>query len=700
MERKVNWRIVILYFSMVLFFTLVISKIIIIQHTEDFGQHQPFFKLVEAPRGNIFSSDGNLLAISMPLYDVGVDFTVIEYQLFEQEILALSKKMAHLYGDKTPQEYESFFRRNYKIAQNENKRYFLLKKNVNFNEVKQLKSFPIFNKGQWKGGLVCSRKENRITPFASLASRTIGYKREGVPVGIEGAYNQVLQGEDGKKMMQEIRVKVGKNTFKTIGMEINTGINVLPKPGDDVISTIHTDYQDVTEAALRRALEKHQADFGCVALMDVQTGEIKAISNLTKNKDGDYEELYNYMIGNHIEPGSTFKLASLLAGLEDGLFSLSDSVDTENGTHKFYDKTMFDSKKGGHGKITLGESFVVSSNVGISKVVYNAYAKDPKRFVDRLYKLQLSTPLDIEIPTPEHPKIKSPDDADWYGTTLPWMSIGYEISLTPIHILTFYNAVANHGKMVKPYFVKGVSRNGIMIQENKPEIINPAICAKSNIDKVIPLMIDVVERGTARNIWTNRYKIAGKTGTALLNYGARKEGDGKNYQSSFVGFFPADKPKYSCIVVVNNPTQNGFYGGDVAAPVFKEIADKVFAFDLNLKHDISSKPKNEMPKLKNGKQEDLQLVLSELDIQFESEDAEWVINASNNNLLLRKKEIEQELQNGIVPNLQGMGIQDVLYLLENSGLSVQFSGRGSVVKQSLQAGVKFNKGNRIKIELA
>ena len=447
-KQKVNtsWRLIFLYFFMILFALLILLQVFVIQQLKDvFSQNQPEFIKVEAPRGNIFSDDGSLLAISMPLYDVHIDFKTIQADTFQKYIAALTTELATFFDDKTALEYELMFRHQKK----KKNQYFLLTRDITYNEIKQLKSFTLFNKGQHQGGLICERKENREKPFKLLAKRTIGYEREGVkPIGIEGAYNQTLKGKDGKKLVQ----RISKKDF----LPINSSANVLPKEGDDVISTINVDLQDVAEQALKNTLEKHKADFGCVAVMEVKTGAIKAIANLKRTEQGIFKESYNYMIGEHVEPGSTFKLASILAGLEDGVFKLSDSVDTENGRYDFYDRTMVDSRKGGYGKITIGEAFVVSSNVGISRVINNAYAKQPEKFVDRLFKLQLNTPLDIEIPAPDNPRIKTPKDSDWSGTTLPWMSIGYEVSLTPLHMLTFYNAIANNGKMLKPFFVDGI----------------------------------------------------------------------------------------------------------------------------------------------------------------------------------------------------------------------------------------------------
>ena len=692
LKGEINWRLIFLYFFTIIFALIILSQIFVIQQFKDsFSQNQPEFVTVEAPRGNIFSDNGNLLAISMPLYDVRIDFMVIDKILFNGNVSHLARKISQLFGDKTELEYESEL----VSAKKENKRFYLLKKEVTYNQVKQLKLFPIFEKGRNKGGLICERKENREKPFKLLAERTIGYERKDIkPIGIEGAYNQILKGENGKKLVQ----RISKNRYLSLG----SNSDILPKPGEDVISTIDIDIQDVTEQSLRTALDRHKAHHGCVVVMEVKTGEIKAIANLIRTKDGVFYENYNYAIGERSEPGSTFKLVSVLAGLEDGFFRLSDSVDTENGVHQFYDRTMIDSKKGGYGKISISEAFVFSSNVAISKVIDNAYSKYPEKFIDQLYKFQLNTPLNIEIPTPENPKIKTPKSSNWSGTTLPWMSIGYEVSLTPLHMLTFYNAIANKGRMVKPIFVSGLERNGELIEKKTTKVINPSICAKTNIEKLIPLLVQVVERGTAKNIRNNQYSIAGKTGTCQINYWKRKEGEPKSYQASFVGFFPANNPKYSCIVVINDPKENGNYGGTVAAPVFKEIADKVFASDIDLLEVITPDKLTSLPYIKNGNNYDTQTVLNNLDIAFRADKANWIIarSTSEGNIELEIRKIEKDLRDGFIPNLSGMGIQDVLYLLENSSLQVVFSGNGSVKSQSMKKGVQFKNGSKIVLELS
>ena len=446
----------------------------------------------------------------------------------------------------------------------------------------------------------------------------------------------------------------------------------------------------------------HDADWGCVVLMEVETGEVKVIANLKKQEDGSVRELFNYAMAKHVSPGSTFKLASVIAGLEDGFFKVEDSVRTYGGQFTFYDRVMKDSKLGIYDNITIERAFVKSSNVGISRIVFDNYKGSPTAFTDRIYKMGLSTPLELELPFPNNLKSPIPNKGSWSGVTLPWMSIGYEMQLTPIHMLTFYNAVANKGKMVKPIFTSAISRDGRIIEEYTTQVINPAICSKATIDAVMPLLVGVVEDGTAKNIKTNNYLIAGKTGTTVINFNNRAEGEGKEYQASFAGFFPADNPKYSCIVVVNNPKENGHYGGSVAAPIFKELADKVYASDMSIHKALQqSDVLASLPKVKQGSVEEVNKVLSEFDINTTSTDEQWMVSKTlKTEVLLEVRKVERDLQNGNMPDLRGMGIQDAIYLLESYGLIVKITGSGAVQSQSIAKGKRFTKGSVIKLELA
>ena len=689
MKNKVNYRVISLYVFMCVIAVVVVSKILVIQrlNQEISSVNLPKLFKIEAPRGNIFSDDGSLLAISMPLYNVFLDLSVIDEQLFDNDINNLSQSLSILFKDKSAKEYEQYLRDSRSKKRN---KYVKLRNKVSHNELTMLKSFPILKLGKNRGGLIAEERPNRENPFGLLARRTIGVLRESNPIGLERAYNKTLSGTDGLQLKQ----RVGKSFWRNEESDLNS----LPKSGNDIVTTINIDMQDVTEKALKSALRFHDADWGTALLMEVESGHIKAIANL-KYEDGDFDEHYNHAIAEHSEPGSTFKLASIIAGLEDGFYSLLDSVDTEDGTHQFYDKTMRDSKKGGYGKISIGDAFVQSSNVGISKVINRSYKDKPQDFIDRIYKMGLCTPLDLELPYPNSLLIKQPGSPGWSGVTLPWMSIGYSLRLTPLHILTFYNAIANNGVMVSPLFTTQILKDGKKVSEHSKKIINPAICSKSSIVQIMPYLIDVVEKGTAKSIRTRKYKIAGKTGTTLLAYGEKSEDNIKQYQTSFVGFFPAKYPKYSCMVVVNNPKENGFYGGNVSAPVFKEISDKVFAADISIHNSILiAEQTKDTPNLSQGKTEDMSKLLDNLSLEYEKTKSNWMVPSySSKKISLERRSIEKDFEEGLMPNLFGMNLLDAVYLLENAGLRVEIKGKGHIVNQSIKKGDRFLADQKISL---
>ena len=692
-NQNTNFRVIGLYLFIVLIAAGVVVKIVKVQQFSIAinTSSQPRYFTVEAPRGNIIADDGALLAISMPLYDVRLDMSVMDRNLFNDNVAELSALLAQLFKDKTNEEYAAFLRISKKAKKN---KYILLQNKVTHNELNALKKMPILKLGQNKGGLIAEQRPNREKPFGLLAQRTVGVLRNVNPVGIERAFNQTLSGVDGKHLKRKIA--------KGIWVPQDAEGNRLPRAGNNVITTINTDMQDVAEKALENTLLHHDADWGCVVLMEVETGEIKVIANLKKQEDGSVRELFNYAIAEHVSPGSTFKLASVIAGLEDGFFKVEDSVRTFGGKFTFYDRVMRDSKLG-NDKITIKSAFIKSSNVGISRIIFNNYKSNPTAFTDRIYKMGLSTPLELELPySGENLKSPIPNKGSWSGVTLPWMSIGYEMQITPLHMLTFYNAVANKGKMVKPMFTSAISRDGKIIEVHTTKVINPAICSRATIDAVMPLLIGVVEEGTAQNIKTSNYLIAGKTGTTVINFNNRAEGEKKEYQASFVGFFPADNPKYSCIVVVNNPKENGIYGGSVAAPIFKELSDKVYASDMSIHKALQQSDEvASLPKVKQGSVVEVNKVLSEFGINTTSTDAQWMVSkTSKNEVILEVRRIERDLQNGNMPDLRGMGIQDAIYLLETYGLVVEIMGSGAVQTQSIAKGVRFTKGTVIKLELA
>ena len=689
MKNKINTRIVSLYVFICFIAIVVVSKILIIQKIDQeiTSVNLPKLFKIKASRGNIFSDDGSLLAISMPLYNVYMDLSVVDDKIFSSQINNLSISLAQLFGDRSASDYEKYLRSS---RLKEKNKYVKLQSKVTHNELNAMKGFPILKLGKYKGGLIIEERLNRENPFGLLAKRTIGLLREANPIGLERAYNQTLTGTDG----QQLKQRVAKNFWRNEDSDLNS----MPKAGSDIVSTINIDIQDVAQKALKKSLKFHDADWGTVVLMEVESGHIKAIANL-KHENGDFDEYYNHAIAEHSEPGSTFKLASVLAGLEDGFYSLSDSVDTENGTYQFYDKVMKDSRKGGYGKITIGEALVNSSNVGISKTINSSYKEKPQSFIDRIYKMGLCTPIDLELPYPNNLLIKQPGKDGWSGVTLPWMSIGYSLRISPIHMLTFYNAIANEGVMVKPLFTSQILKDGKIVTKQSKEIINPAICSKSSINEIVPYLIDVVEKGTAKNIKSSEYKIAGKTGTSLIAYGKSTELETKRYRASFVGFFPANKPKYSCIVVVHNPKENGFYGSDVAAPVFKEISDKIYASDISIHEQISNDDYvKDFPYISQGKTEETETILDYLNLTYSSTSSEWMTQEySRNKLKLNTRNIDKDFENGIMPNLYGMNLMDAIYLLENAGLKVSFSGSGHVINQSIKKGKNIKINEEIKL---
>ena len=691
--KNTNNRITGLYLAIVFIAFSVFAKIVKVQQFNIAinTSSQPRYFTVEAPRGNIIADDGALLAISMPLYDVYLDMSVMNKTLFNSGIIELSDLLAQLFKDKTPAEYELFLRNAKQAKKN---KYILLQNKVTHNELNALKKMPILELGQNKGGLIAEQRPNREKPFGLLAQRTVGVLRGVNPVGIERAYNQTLSGVDGIHLKRKIA--------KGIWVPQDAEGNRLPRAGNNVVTTINTDMQDVAEKALENTLINNNADWGCVVLMEVATGEVKVIANLKKQADGSVRENFNYAMAKHVSPGSTFKLASVIAGLEDGFFKVEDSVRTYGGKFSFYDRVMMDSKIGVYDNITIKNAFINSSNVGISRIIFDNYKSNPTAFTDRIYKMGLSTPLELELPFPNNLKSPIPNKGGWSGVTLPWMSIGYEMQLTPIHMLTFYNAIANQGKMVKPIFTSAISSDGKIIKKHTTHVINPAICSEATIDAVIPLLIGVVEEGTAKNIRTNNYLIAGKTGTTVINFNNRAEGEEKEYQASFAGFFPADNPRYSCIVVINNPREYGHYGGSVAAPIFKELADKVYASDMSIHKALQQSDEVvSLPKVMQGHVEDANNVLANFEINRIVTHEPWMVaSTTKTEVSLEVRRIERDLRNGNMPDLRGMGIQDAIYLLESYGLVVEITGSGSVQSQSISKGNKFIKGSLIKLELA
>ena len=631
---------------------------------------------VEAARGNIYSVDGSLLATSVPEYDIRMDLLapgIEDDEMFYSKVDSLAKSLSSFFGDKSSAQYSRLLR----VARSKGNRYFLIKRDVGYQAMKKMRTFPIFNLGIMKGGMIAEQKNKRILPFQDLAERTIGYKNENVqPVGLEGAYANYIEGHGGKRLVQRIAGGVW--------MPVNPDMDVAPIDGADIISTIDIRMQDVAQRALKNQLIKSNADNGTVILMEVQTGEVRAVANYTRISEGVYKEKFNYAIAQSEEPGSTFKLASFIVALEDGKVDTGTIIDTENGLFRVRNKTIRDSEHGGYGKISVKRAFEVSSNTAITKLIYNHYKDSPAAFTRRLHEMHLNEKLQLQFPGEGRPLIKTPDAKSWSGLSLTQMAYGYELLMTPMQMLVLYNAVANNGKMISPLFVREIRRLGNTVERYQARVIDERIASENTIRKVQGMLEGVVENGTGRGMKTPLFKIAGKTGTAQMADGAAGYRGKRKYQASFAGYFPADNPKYSMIVVVQNP-RNGYYAASVAGPVFSEVAQRVYASDMAMYQSVGSfkttRPKAQ-PATKAGSYEAANRLYN----------AFGVAKAVSPDSTARAFQDTDEVS-GKVPNLLGMGLKDALYVLGNSGFKVMVSGKGKVVSQSLPPGEELKNNN-------
>ncbi|OMP31821.1 penicillin-binding protein [Mangrovimonas sp. DI 80] len=640
---------------MFVFVLAVVFKLFVIQFVQgekyrDLAEKRTV-KNVEIPanRGNVYSADGSLLATSIPKYDIRFDALTPSARTFEKYLIPLCDSLAK-YSGKPSALYQNSLR---KARANKN-RYYLIARNISYSNYTRIRNFPMLNLGAYKGGLIVEQTTRREHPMGAIAHRSIGYEKvdsDGnvTRAGIDGAYGEeYLSGVNGHRLKQ----KIGNGQWKPIA-DYN---EVEPQDGYDVYTTIDVNIQDIAHHALLEQLEKYKADHGCVVVMETKTGEVKAIANLGRNPEGYYYERRNYAVWESHEPGSTFKLMAVTAALEDKVIDTSDVVDTQNGVLSFYGKKVRDSKRGGYGKISIAKAFEVSSNTGIVSAIDKHYRKNPKKFVERLYSMNLNQKLGlpISISGEGEPVIPHPDDKNrWSGIALQWMAYGYGVSFTPLQTLTFYNAIANGGEMVRPQFLKEVREFDKTIVPFKKEVINPQICSEETVAKVTQLLKNVVEKrhGTGHGLYSPNFSMAGKTGTCQKDYRNKEK---LNYISSFAGFFPAENPKYSCIVVIHEPDKSvGYYGADVSGPVFKKIAQKIFT-DTPLIDEV----------------EQLEFADAKAEKDFET-----------------YYEVAKTYKT-IMPNVVGMPVMDAMALLENMGLKVKVDGVGDVRKQSINKGVK------------
>lgn len=686
----------LLYIAMVIFGIVVIGKIIYLQFFYDKSKIEEALKstriytTVEPNRGDIYSYDGKLLATSVAYYEAGFDpnCDAISQEVFDENIDSLTLCLSQLFTSKT----QAQFKNEITTARDKGLRYYRFSFNINYSNFKLLKTFPLIRKGRTKGGFVYIKTFRREQPFGLLARRTIGtepaFGRKGV--GLEDAFDKDLRGIEG----HTIKEKIPGNMW----MPVEDANYIEPKDGYDLITTIDIGLQDVAETALERQMIRHNAEFGTVVVMEVKTGKVRAIANLKKHPDGYYFEETNFAVGHAADPGSTFKLASVIIAIEDGYVKPEDSIKTGNGKIRYHGREMKDTKVGGYGTITVKKAFEVSSNVGISKIIHDNYKDQPEKYIAGLKRLHLDEKLNVVIRGEGEPVIHIPGTKEWSGLSLTQMSIGYELQITPLQILTLYNSIANNGVMVKPIFAESLSYRGEIIKIFGPEIIDPQICSQKTVDIVKSMMEGVVEEGTATRLKNENYKVAGKTGTAQMQYG--NDTLEIEYHASFVGYFPADNPEYSIVVSVYKPRSNGFYGTVVAAPVFKEIADKIYATNSKYHSNSTNTFEPTIPFAKKGNKNETEAVYS------------WLKIPTNNNKVVQTEWIYPEIAGTSVkynpisfsdktriPSVVNMGLKDAIIVLEQMGFVVHVSGRGRVYKQVPEAGGIYSKGETVQLFL-
>lgn len=613
--------------------------------------------VIPANRGNLYSADGNLLATSIPKYDIRIDAITPSSKTFEAYLKPLCDSLSSFSGKPS-----SYYQKEIRKARANKNRYYLLARNIGYSDYIRVRNFPLLKLGAFKGGLIVEQTTKREHPMGGIAQRSIGYERfdeDGnvTRAGIDGAFGvKYLRGKDGKRLKQ----KIGKGQWKPIE-DYN---QVEPKDGYDLYTTISVNIQDIAHHALLQQLEYYEAEHGCVVVMEVETGEIRAISNLGRTEKGTYYEKLNYAVGEAHEPGSTFKLMALMAALEDKVVDTSTVIDTKQGVKTFYGRKIYDSHHGGYGKISVARAFEVSSNIGLATLIDENYSSSPKKFLNRLKSWSLHEPLGLPIIGEGQPKIYEPGHAKWSKNALPSMAYGYNLSLTPLQTLTFYNAIANNGVMVKPRFIREVRELNKQIEVFDKEVINNKICSDKTLKEVQEILKNVVVRGTGKRLYSTYFSMAGKTGTAQTEYWMADWEENKRYVSSFAGYFPAENPKYSCIVVIHKPSiEKGYYGADVSGPVFKRIAQKIFT-DTPLIDEVQT------------------LEIEDLAVEQEYQTYFSI----------------SEKYKTIMPDVVGLPIMDAIAILENLGLRVKIDGEGDVISQSISKGEKVKKKQTVVIQ--
>lgn len=689
-KKDIRFRVYLSFLGMVVFAVAIIIKAAFIQTQEGAGLRARAEKAhtrnqtLPSERGNIFSEDGTLLSSTIPQFDLRVDFKTIDKDTFSKYVDSLSFCLAGLFGDQSAAQYKVQLKKAFRNGH----RYYLLKKSVPYFQYQEVRNFPIFNKGKNRGGFIAESKPRRVNPYGMLAYRTIGLWRENASdIGLEQQYNTVLSGRDGNRIIRK--------TTGGVWMPIE-GSEVEPENGKDVVTTLDIDIQDITEHALLEVLEKYDAAYGTAIVMEVETGKIRALANLGRQKDGSYWEDFNYAILPS-EPGSTFKLMSLLALIDDGHVTIDDLVDVQGGVARFGNQRVVDDHRG-MGTISIKKAFAQSSNVAFSKLVNQYYQDKPKAFIRHLQDLHLHQRTGIDLAGERQPLIKTTASKSWNKTTsLPWIAYGYESLITPLHTCMVYNAVANNGKLMKPYLVSAIKEYGKVVQEIRPTVLNKAIAKPETIHQLQAVLHEVVETGTGKGIKSEYYLAGGKTGTAQVADKGIRYSDGVR-QGSFVGYFPWDRPRYTICVLVRSTPGGVYYGAVVGAPVFKAIADKLYALHIG----------GWAPPIETiGEEAAIELRSFSDNLSDMAPYLNWNVATPQNNVLASlirsgrgaAKLVPAKLERHTIPDLRGMGLKDVLNLLEPMGLQVRAAGVGKVLSQSLPPGEKIKEGQFIHLSL-
>lgn len=708
---ELNRKSIRRYTIVVLGLFLLVFGIIISASNTIFNERDEWIKVAEQQkrpnllvypnRGSIYSANGELMATSVPMYYTYIDFAAEGFlrdtflHSTNNGVDSLSFYLARKFKDRTAAGYKQHLMRGF----NQKKRQYPVQvKQISYTDLKELKTYPFLRFSRFKSGFYDKEMVRRQKPYGSLASRTIGDIYGEIESGGQS------RGKNGLELQYDslLRGEAGLASVRRLGGTWTNVVTIEPKDGVDIITTIDIDIQDITEKALTDKLKDIDAESGTVVVMEVATGEIKAITNMARIREGVYAETKNHAVADEIEPGSTFKVASMLVALDDGLVKPGDSIDTGNGIYMYKGARMTDhnAHRGGYHVISAEEAIWYSSNIGVAKTILRGYENNQQKFVDGLKRVGMDADLKLEIPGAGRAKIRDTKSPYWSKTSLPWMSFGYETQIPPINTLAFFNAIANNGKMMRPYFTKKILKNGEVMENFKPEVLISSISSQQALDDIHSMLLGVVEKGTGKPAFSESVRIAGKTGTAQIAMGGSYTAQGKQHQVSFCGYFPADKPAYSAICVIRRPRIGYPSGGTMSGEVVRNLAEKIYSNKMPI--DIKKAEKDStailIPDVKGGEAKAMKYVMNELGIHYRTDslDALWAASHHEEDQV---QIVSRKVTENLVPNVVGMGAKDALYLMEKAGLRVSLSGTGKVRTQSIAPGQKVVKGRSVSLVL-